>query len=252
MEHKEAVERNIAELYFKQELSEEDEAAFEEHLLYCKECRDRLRMIEKTAEAIERSRSEKFRGMKSDEEKRRVLPYYIWMLRIAALILLIVGLASVTLLLLRKEKAPSPVPAITDSFIDTIPDTVPVEKTGSDIKTTNGIKDNYLTIYAENFIPSPFYENIIENNLRNEGIRVISPLNDTLAELPSFRWSGGITGNLTLVIVSNSEAGIYKGQIANGSMAEITIEPGLYYWQLQDTDETLVTGRFVYLPSDYR
>jgi len=50
---------------------------------------------------------------------------------------------------------------------------------------------------------------------------------------------------LSLVVLNNREKKIFNEKIENGTRPELNIEPGLYYWQLQDSEETLLTGRLV-------
>lgn len=252
MDHKEAVERNISGLYMKQELSPEDEAAFEEHLLYCEECRKNLEMLEITVKAIERNQINRFRGLITGGLKvPGITNKGSFLLRMAAILLLLFGIAGAITILIRRDRTTKYSPDTAGMIIDSVFDTVTIIRTNKIVSapTDRGKEDEYRVIYADNFIPSPFFENIVQNKMRDKGFRVISPVNDTLAALPVFKWADQELSGLILVVFNNREAEIYKGQIVNGSKAVLKINPGLYYWQLQDDHEVLVTGRFIYYPS---
>ena len=254
MDHREATDGNFPELYLRQELSSHQEEAFEEHLLYCSECREKLSMLMSAVDALELAQAEKLQGYQVGRELRKSLSmrHRVRMLRLAALLLLLVSLSVIPLILMKRDQAPSTGQAAIIADPDSISDTGSHSILPEGNEVTGTKKENYLVTYAENFVPNQFYENIIENNLRNDGLKIISPATDTLSDLPVFRWQGHVVDSITLVVINNREVKIYSGPVSNDSRADISIKPGLYYWQLQDDKETLITGRFIYLPAAVR
>jgi hypothetical protein len=257
MDHKEVVERNITELYLRQELSHSDEIAFEKHLLFCANCRKDLVVLESVSEGIERRQLNEFRGRHEKKKSGSHLPniFKIPSFRISALFVLLLSIAGIVALIFKKEQTEPALLTITQNAIDSSRDVV-YQKNVLINDSVSGIRvkerQDYLSQYADNFLPSPFYENIIENKLRSSEITVMSPVNDTLHQQPVFKWSDAKIRQLLLVIFSNREIQLYKSQIMNGAKIDLAIKPGLYYWQLQDTTETLITGKFIYLPPIHR
>jgi Putative zinc-finger len=93
MDHRLIEEQNVAESYVAGQLPPEEEARFEEHLLECRECRERVAW----ADDLKAS----FRGLANDEGKSgsaRVLPWrarpgrLVWLAAAAALFLLALAL----------------------------------------------------------------------------------------------------------------------------------------------------------------
>ena len=254
MDHREAVDRNIAELYLRQELSPEDEAAFEEHLLHCEECREDLNKIEAVIESVERFHSNKFQNVTEESSSimRSLISGKVF-LRIAATILVVAGLAGITDFLIRGDRFSkhSPVAAERDD-IKTY-DTVLVPEM-NEIAAGHTVKDipqpDSPGSNAGNFTPDSFFESIINNNLRANDFRIVRPSNDTLTAVPVFEWNYMEKELLVLVVYNNREQEIFKNTVTNKTKPLLELDPGLYYWQLQDEDEVLATGRFIYLPAD--
>jgi hypothetical protein len=257
MDHREVVNGNIVELYLRQELSHEKEVAFEEHLLFCEICRRDLDTLEKTIESIERLQMDTFRGKRSSERSFSSFSkvHKIHALRIAAIFVLLVSIVGIVALIFRREQTKQSTFTVTENIADSSGNQLyPNTARNNDTASGTTVKEHeyYKTQYAENFTTSPFYENVIENNLRSSEIVMISPVEDTLHQLPVFKWSDAKNRPLTLVVFSNKELRIYKNEIISGTKVDLAIKPGLYYWQLQDTGETLITSRFIYLPSNHQ
>ena len=53
LKHKEIEEKGYIEMYLLKKLSPEEETAFEEHLLYCSDCRNELQRLEEIIKGIE-------------------------------------------------------------------------------------------------------------------------------------------------------------------------------------------------------
>lgn len=254
MDHCEAEENNIAEKYLRQELTPEEELSFEKHLLVCGLCRDKIIKLEDIIETLEILQQKKFRN-----EKGQTLNHWVTYrkgfqyLKIAAVVLFIAGISGLVYMLFN-EVWVKPKPAlITENKNDTAKAVVVENLAVTDRQNDIGkIAGNQIKVPEEqvrNFKPDIFYEKLVEENYRNTAITVLSPLNDTLRGIPAFKWEGQLPEILTLKIIDNREKTLYQQPVRNGSLPGIDLKPGLYYWQLMSENETLVTGKFVYIKS---
>jgi len=254
MDHREAADRNIAELYLRQELSPEDESAFEEHLLHCDKCREDLNELEAVIESVERYHSNRFQNVAEESSSfRRSLISGKVFLRIAATILVVAGLAGITDLLIRGDRFSKHSPVAAERDAKKTYDTALVPET-NEIAASHAVKDipqlDSPGPNDGNFTPDSFFESIINNNLRANDFSIVRPSNDTLTAVPVFEWNYREKELLVLVVYNNREQEIFKNSVANKTKPLLELDPGLYYWQLQDEDEVLATGRFIYLPAD--
>jgi len=253
MEHGEAEENNTAERYLKQELTPEEEISFEEHLLVCSECRDKIIKLEDIIETLGISQQKEFKN-----EKGRILNIRaayrkgFKYLKIAAVVLIFAGISGL-LLILFNEVWVRPKPVLITKNINDTAKKVEVENTAvNDIGKIAGNKAELHGVNGRNFEPDMFYEKLVEENYRNTTITILNPLKDTLTRVPAFEWEGQVPEILTLKIIDNRENTIYQKPLRNGSFPEIDIKPGLYYWQLMSEKETVATGKFIYLRSSGR
>jgi hypothetical protein len=257
MDHREVEEGNIIDLYLRLELPADKEIAFEEHMLGCTICRENLKAAETALETVEAGKTEEFRNSAgSGVVVKRISGVNInAFMKIAAGILILAGIAgALTLILKNSGNRPAG-----NVIVQEVGDTLKIKpdkglSTKKDQVIPDGkaavIKENNLI--AENFTASKFYDNIIENRFRHQGIEIVSPLKDTLTSLPAFRWKGDDSKQLVIIVISNREKEIFRKSIDNGAKLQIRLDPGLYYWQLQNETETLFSGKFIYLPLDGR
>lgn len=255
MNHKEAVSKNSAELYFKRELTPEEETAFEEHLLWCPECRDRVKMLEDTLEEIEIGQKLDFReGANKRTGKEFRAKQGIYYLRIAAGIILLLSITALAYFIVNERKLIRQLPAASDNSNDTLvktrEDRIP-EPAKQDTDIYEKAKREPVHL-AKNFVPDLFYERLVEEKYRNAGLIILEPLADTLTRIPVFKWRGAFPETLFLKILDNRAREVFEGSLDNGKLPPVSLNPGLYYWQLQDENETLYTGRFTYLPPSGR
>lgn len=257
MEHREVEEGNITDLYIRLELSPDSEAAFEEHLLVCATCRRNLELARAAVEAINLSAAGSFR--KTGSGKNR-LPEKVRLpvkktLQIAATVLIIAGLASLIVFLGKKEhsatEAPGMVSTVTDSQ-PVKPDTITATETVINKDVTDEKIKDAEKLTAENFLPDSFFENIISESVRHPELIILSPLKDTVYAMPEFRWKESTPGKLILVVFNNREKELFRKEITNGTVPSFKAAPGLYYWQLQDEEETLATGKICLNPPAVR
>ncbi|GEM_PF-7134553 len=252
MDHGEAEGNNIAEKYLKLELTPEEELSFEEHLLVCSECRDKIIKLKDIIETIGIRQQKKFRN-----EKGRILnPRAVYRkgfqyLKIAAVVLFVAGISGLVYMLFNEMRVKQEPQLITGENSDTAQkirrDNVPVPDRQNDIGKIAGNQTKVPDDHVRNFTPDMFYEKLVEENYRNTAITILSPLNDTLKGVVVFKWDGLVPEILTLKIVDNRENTIYQKPVKNGSMPVIDLKPGLYYWQLMSEKETMITRKFIYL-----
>lgn len=248
MNHREAEDNNIAEKYLRLELNPEEETAFEEHLISCEKCRELLKLLESTIDGLNNDIHEQFKTKKGVSKKSNW--YSLPLVRVAAMIILLTGISAVFLYLRNNQAENRMQPVISEIIPDTATsDTEGAEHTRTSREDTSAVnKKDRTDLIAENFVPHPFYENLVEMNYRSAGIRIERPELDTLREKPVFSWKNIPEEKLTLVIINNREEIKFKEQIFNNTRLKINLSPGLYYWQLQNENETLFTGSFTYLP----
>jgi hypothetical protein len=257
MNHREAVDKEMAELYVNQELSPEDELAFEEHLLYCEECRNQIHLLEATIADIENNQKARFRDKTFINSELTVSKKFHRMsfTRTAAVIILLVGLGGIVMIVFNKLQTDSSIPVFTKNTYDSLMNVNPAETShiiDSGRKFVSDIEMESPVYAMENFRTNSFYENLVENSYRNYEITITSPVKDTLSKIPVFSWEGTIGNALTLIIMNNREKKVFIEKIKSGTSPDLILDPGLYYWQLQDKTQTLITGRFIYLPSTVR
>jgi hypothetical protein len=244
MNHSEIENNNVIERYLMHKLSESEENAFEEHLLGCQQCRKKLEETEGVIENIRSIETEKIFGDRQKEiHKNASVPRNYFFLKIAAGLLLMIGIGSLYLFLHNQ-------PGITKKIVtdndktDTIKQESPSEKKiNKPLHKEN--KNESTLILAENYNPDPFYENLTENVYRGGDFQIYSPVNDTLSGFPVFNWKYDNTDSLTLLVINNKRVRVFEKKIGKTYRLPIKLGPGLYYWQLQTDDETLVTRRII-------
>jgi hypothetical protein len=101
-------------------------------------------------------------------------------------------------------------------------------------------------LYAANFEPSPFYENLIHQQFRSPAVRVRTPepgvdISDTV----HFSWESRTPISLLLRIHDNTGAIVWETTTDRGSVTySDDLDPGIYYWRLESEDELLYVGKF--------
>lgn len=112
------------------------------------------------------------------------------------------------------------------------------------------VKTETSLSWADRFKPLPHLEEMIGVSLRSESIIVTAPAMDTLRSRDIvFQWQGG-AGSLFLKIIDNREKTVFQSApVQNGYRYHAGLMPGLYYWKLEDEEETLWVGKFYISPS---
>jgi hypothetical protein len=165
MEHKYVIEEEIIEKYLLHRLNERKTDEFEEHLLYCKECRTRLAETKEIMSlthymAIHTSKEE----TKEVTTKRSVLLYRSWM---KAAAVLLIALCSAGLIWSFLQKPTLPIVNSENKLapVKNIPDSVPNNKTQPKNILPKPVLTGEKQFISDNYRELPLYENAIKNNI---------------------------------------------------------------------------------------
>lgn len=211
MDHKEIDQKDIIEKYALHKLTEVEENAFEEHLLYCKRCRQALSEIENVIYSIKKSAQAGYdlnysENIKSDlkkSKKRNDKTYVILYPAAAAIIVILITLLAVYY------------------AMDT----------------------SYSDIYKK----SSLLENAIANRYRSESLEIISPEHAkefNRGQDITFIWQGEKYEILNLVVLNNREEIVFEKKISSSYNLENELKKGLYYWQLETEEESIYIDKF--------
>lgn len=260
MDHSYIVQHEIIEKYLLQQLTDAEESKFEEHLLYCQVCRDELEKMKKTLAAGKAGLFDPDSIAAKKKKQFEIRPYRT-ILKYAAVAIVLIGLSSIILYHISKERPDGTISAknhIADSIHSDSSALIKDKKTKEKIadgqnhkrekKGKHTIKEE---MYAEAYIPSPFFEEMVKVHYRANTIEIISPsLNDSVttgAEI-LFYWKSEQYDSLNLIVFSNREQIVIEKKIGNKYIYTKTSHPGLYYWQLEDSEEALYVSKFFILP----
>lgn len=223
-------------------LSADDEDLFEEHLLFCEHCRKEIEIREVIVAASGRGAN-----ISKEKTRKRKLSTKAIIIRlsIAASVIIIAGYSLYMILnpagdktLVEKEISTEEIPASHDVITDTSLIAEPEFQLDDEQQSE--------PLLAEAFLPSPMFENAIENQLRSDGLTLLTPSNAktfTTVDVIEFRWENR-EEQLTLVIYNNNGSIIYEKKVKSPFALNQTLQPGLYYWQLETEEEALITLKF--------
>ncbi len=228
------------EKYIQGKFSEQEESLFEEHLLTCNYCQDQLRFFENLI--LEASNLD-FANPKQTQNKRlKQLKLY----SIAASIILLIGIGFILYQGLGEEN----IKYTDDSQNTKEPLSKPKDIKQDLVKPENIIRKKEelkKVVVAENFTPMPLYETAINNHVRAEAIELNLPLigdKVNIGDTLKFSWNYS-SGPLTLVIINNKGEIVSETKTDSPYLFKNELVSGLYYWQLENDEESLVTGKFI-------
>lgn len=225
------------ESYLLGKLTEEEEISFEEHLLFCEECRYAIHETEAIIEGIKTVENEP--AFSSEKGKIRRMSF----LQIAASIILLIAIPAIYLGLRNSNTTQ-----------ERIKDIVAVDTTSINIKNDLNediIADHQNETTTENdllavaYIPSAFHEKLLKNTYRSEQTEVVSPIIGQIfqkGEKIHFIWDPDSL--LNLVIMDNKGNILTEEEVNSSFQLIVELSPGLYYWQIENDDESLYTGKF--------
>lgn len=234
--------------YLMGRLSEPEETSFEEHLLFCATCRQELRKMEIVLEGVKMAGNDAGLSM---ENKRLAKSNTTRIWRLAAAILIMLGSTAVFYFLWNKNNQQ---PKSQDF---TITDTIPSKESNSEF-----LEPSEPELYVENskpkelpktdellasaFVPSEFYENLIDNIHRAEPIQVVSPKRgQTFRSGDKLKFDWKTTDSLTLVIMDNQGKIRFEEKIIAPYTLKTNLPSGLFYWQIENEEEALYVEKFI-------
>jgi len=258
--HNEIEKKNIIENYVMGRLNQEEELAFEEHILSCDECRQKCDHLQKIIEASENKLiAENIIKQTEDSRKVKSGVQFRILLGTAASLVILVG----TIFLILNTRKPSYIATYKESITDSVVissdnnkveisdknDTTAVEKNEiPEEKYEKNLPDNQQkSLIAQAYHTHPVFESAIENQLRSNGISVSSPQNSeiyTRNQEIKFNWETDARTDLVLIIRDNSGIILFKEKVPSDYIYRIKAL-GLYYWQLMDNNDIIYTGKFL-------
>jgi len=264
-DHKEIEEKDIIEKYILSHLSEEEEMAFEEHLLYCQKCREEVRKSKEAIISIQHTETEKVMASgngimrfwtKINEGKL--------LFKIAAGIIVFAGASSIIYYLIRNEKSISE--AREKHIVVTQTDSTnhisgkqerkvaikPEDYIKANSDDDNAVSRDSKVLIAKAFSPNQTFETAIEDITRSEKVLVDIPKNTDKFKQSNkiaFKWRSEPPRNFILVIFNNTGKIIFEKTVKSPYKLKKTLIPGLYYWQLETEAEAVYTGKFIIEPN---
>jgi hypothetical protein len=247
MEHKYVIEEGIIEKYLLHRLNERDTDEFEEHLLYCKECRSTLKeskgiMTLTQYMAIHTSEGE----IKKVTNGKNVILFRSWM-KVAAVLLIVLCSAGIILSLLHKPTFPLVNSENKSNQVNTTPDSVIKNISQPENALSSSVLSGEKELISDNYKELPLYENAIKNNLRGEIFHIVSP------ELSSKIKFGkkvvfllkDYDREFLLSVINNSGKNIFEKVVKTPYTLPLDLPQGLYYWEIIENDEVVFVGKFI-------
>ncbi len=163
--------------------------------------------------------------------------------RIAAGVIIVFGVAYLTYLYYPAEDPQIAIDEPPVEAVEPAPPDIEIEETPPEPREV----PDPAELYAANFEPSPFYENLVDQPLRSHIIRVQTPQpNEEITNDIHFTWETQTPTRVHLHILDN------KGnEIRSTTTDEQSIiftdnpDPGIYYWRLETGEELLYVGKFI-------
>ena len=240
----------LMDRFIRDELSDQEADIFEEHLLYCSECRKELAVREEIINAIQKQAAgDVFSSGKQRKSFSWKSNKIYWYVAAAAGIALVIGLF---LLPDRKLPSGSADNAINEKQTDQAKDLQIaadsteglIEKSEEKTTTIQETDPALLAVYQVH----PFYENQIGVGLRSGDLVVESPPDSIECKSGSsidIQYRNAEKDSLFLVILDNKGEILHEQKIASSHQFQVPFSKGLYYLQLTDDEETLHTGKII-------
>ena len=98
------------------------------------------------------------------------------------------------------------------------------------------------------FAVNPAMEYMVGEQFRSGGLEITAPAIGAefqTGQVIIFRWQGGAQSGLWLYILSNSNETLFSAEVVdNDYFLPMKLNPGLYYWQLEDAEDIFFVGKF--------
>jgi hypothetical protein len=239
----------IIDQYLRNELSDIEMELFEEHLLYCAECRDALAERKRMLGAVEKHAARHtFQNNSSTGKRSKRLAPLFWFAA-AAGVALVIGL-----FLYPNRNTPVPPPETTDMnrvedslrFPEESEDRMAVQTDSSD--SDQPTPDRQRIANLAEYQVNPIYESQVGIHTRAGHIVVEAP-EDSIACGPGsfieFKFRGAEVDSLFLSILDNQGEILFEEKITSPHGMHMRFPAGLYYWQLSDEEETWHTAKIM-------
>jgi hypothetical protein len=238
----------VMDKYLRNELFDEETAMFEEHLLFCKECRDALSQRSRMIVSIQNVAAGDIFQIRRKREGgvRKYLPI-IGYAAAAAGVALVLGLFFFSN---RDQASISSQGIVRETEVQTGKDPEPAEeniagKTDTDEKGLQKDLRRRSTYLAE-FKANPVYENLIGVQYRSDNLRVKTPSDSIDCKIGTsiiISFEGAQTDSLFLVLLNRLGVILLEKKISSPYKLDLQFPEGLYYWQLTDEEEALFTAK---------
>lgn len=247
MNHNTVINNGLIDKYLLHSLTNKEESELEEHFLFCKECMDTLEKRRQTIGLIRAKLHERVYKQNINSGKNKGTIKFTFFLKIAASLLILVSLVwfGISTINKDKNKLAQSNHRNPDSIVNQKVDSINKYKTNNNKKPKHYKKNEQ---YAQAYKSLPMFENFINNPLRSANLKVISPaINEKInaRETINFRWQSNSYDSLNLVVFSNTFEIISENMIDTNYMLIKKLNPGLYYWQLENSSEAIFTGKII-------
>jgi hypothetical protein len=101
--------------------------------------------------------------------------------------------------------------------------------------------------FAANFTPQADLEDLVAGTVRSAEIAVTAPANGAVTgPLPEFSWKSGEREGVRIVVMDNRGRNVVTARVHKlPYIPDRPLGQGLYYWKLQNDEETLFVGKFL-------
>lgn len=220
-----------------------------DHVQECHECKHAIR------ETFDLVREQDYEALRPhpyfDQKKTDTNITYSTITRIAAAVVLVIGLAFLAYFFLPETDKPvaiedrieDPMTITPEEFVPVPPDITEPER---ELTVPREVPEP-AELFAANFEPSPFYENLAGQPLRSHMIRIETPEpGEEITDDIYFSWETRSPMPLHLQLIDNTGNVIWRTTTEAQSVPfDADLDPGIYYWRLDTDDELLYVGKFI-------
>ncbi len=183
-----------------------------------------------------------------DQKKIPIKPIHRTITRLAAAIVIGIGLVLLAYFYLPDTDTPLTLDEPVDAPEEIEPqktEPAPPDITEPDIAPP--VPEEPRELYAANFEPMPFYENLVDQQFRSHLVRVQSPeIDEEITNEVHFSWDTRVPMQVHIKILNNNQDIVWQTSTEEQHVSYDTseLEPGIYYWRLENDEELLYVGKF--------
>jgi hypothetical protein len=247
MEHKFIIENEIIENYLLHRLNESETDDFEEHLLYCEECREKLALTRDTIKMTQYMAIHSSIEREPEIKNLKRIHFIITWRKIAAVILLLVCCAAGVIYLIKKPDIRLVKNQEKANNVNITDDTAHINNQKPTKNPYQPVLEVKTMLIGENYKELPAFENAIKNNLRGSSIESSSPKQSqeiAFGEKVIFMVKEN-TNELMISVINNSGATVFENRVKMPYTLSIKLPKGLYYWEITENDEVVFVSKFL-------